>query len=349
MTDSLDSAFMRLALEQAKLAWGLTAPNPMVGAVVVRDGQVVGKGYHHGAGQPHSEPNALRDAGEAASGATLYVTLEPCCTFGRTPPCTEAIKAAGIRRVVIGCLDPNPKHAGRGVGILREAGIMVDTGACEDECLALNRGFFTWITEKRPYVLLKMAMTLDGKIATASGDSKWVTGPEARAEVQRMRRWADAIMVGGETVRQDNPSLLVRSPENWPKQPQRLVWTSRDIPEDSAMLHDGGPFPRRVKPVTAQEWRALLAELAEDDVMVLMLEGGGELAAAALQAGIVDEVAFFVAPKLLCGRGSRPVVGGRDPLALGEALELADMAVTMTGKDMLVTGRIARGDAAQDK
>ena len=335
-----DALNMDEALRLAKQAWGLTSPNPMVGAVVVKDNLVVGRGYHHGAGLPHAEPNALAEAGERAKGATLYVTLEPCCTHGRTPPCTEAIKAAGISHVVIGCLDPNPKHAGRGIEILREAGIEVEYGVCQDECLKLNRAFFKWITEKRPYVILKMAMTLDGKIATASGDSKWVTGHDARDFVQVLRRWADAVMVGGETVRLDNPSLLVRNPENWPKQPQRLVWTSRELPTNAQMLHDGGPTPRTVKPVSAEEWRQLLLELGSQDCSMLLLKGGGELAGSALQAGVVDEVAFFVAPKILCGRGSRPVVGGENPLKLSDALQLKDMRTEMIGDDLLITATL---------
>ncbi len=335
-----DALQMKEALRLAKLAWGLTSPNPMVGAVVIKDNIVVGRGYHHGAGLPHAEPNALAEAGEKAKGGTLYVTLEPCCTYGRTPPCTEAIKAAGIQRVVIGCLDPNPKHAGRGVEILREAGIEVEYGICEDECRSLNRAFFKWITAKRPYVILKMAMTLDGKIATASGDSKWVTGPDAREYVQVLRRWADAVMVGGETVRLDDPSLLVRNPEDWPKQPQRLVWTSRELPENAQMLHDGGPTPRTVKPVSAEEWQRFLLELGSEGCTMLLLEGGGELAGSALEAGVVDELLFFVAPKLLCGRGSRPVVGGENPLKLADALNLKNMNAEMIGDDLLITATL---------
>ncbi|MBP5638879.1 MAG: bifunctional diaminohydroxyphosphoribosylaminopyrimidine deaminase/5-amino-6-(5-phosphoribosylamino)uracil reductase RibD [Victivallales bacterium] len=270
------------------------------------------------------------------------MTLEPCCTFGRTPPCTEAVKSAGIHRVVVGCLDPNPKHAGRGVDILRQAGIEVQTGVREEECRELNRAFFKWITAHMPYVVLKMAMTLDGRIATEQGDSKWVTGPEARERVQFLRRWADAVMVGGETARLDNPSLLVRSPKKWPKQPMRLVWTARELPENAQMLHDGGPTPRLVKPQTDDEWRRFLLELGSQNVMVLLLEGGGELAGAALQAGIVDEVAFFVAPKILCGRDSRPVVGGENPKKLSEALELKDMRTEMVGGDLLVTAKVWR-------
>jgi len=166
---------MHRALALAKRAWGQTSPNPMVGAVVVRDGREIGAGYHHRAGEPHAEVNALRDAGAAARSADVYVTLEPCCTHGRTPPCTEALIDAGVRRVVIGCLDPNPAHSGRAVGVLEKAGIQVEAGVQERPCQVLNEAFFHWIQTGRPFVLLKMAMTLDGKIATAGGDSKWVT------------------------------------------------------------------------------------------------------------------------------------------------------------------------------
>lgn len=338
---SRDESHMREALELARRAWGMTSPNPMVGAVVVApDGRVVGRGWHHGPGLPHAEPNALRDAGEHTAGATLYVTLEPCCTYGRTPPCTEAIIRAGIARVVIGCLDPNPKHAGRALDILRTANIAVECGLLEEHCRELNRSFCHWITTGRPYVLLKMAMTLDGRIATQSGDSQWITGPLARAEVQRLRRWADAVMVGGETVRCDNPSLLVREPADWPRQPQRLVWTSRPLPETAACCHDRGAVPRCLKPVSTSDWRACLQQLGAAGITALLLEGGGELAGNALQAGIVNEIAFFIAPKILGGRGSRPVVAGDNPLRLAEALELHDVSTRLVGPDLLYTAKL---------
>lgn len=336
-----DERHMALALDLASRAWGMTSPNPMVGAVVAApDGTIVGRGYHHGPGLPHAEPNALRDAAGHTQGATLYVTLEPCCTYGRTPPCTQAILNAGIARVVVGCLDPNPRHAGRGIDLLRQAGVTVDCGVLERPCRDLNRAFFHWITTGRPYVLLKMAMTLDGRIATRTGDSQWITGPEARAHVQRLRQAADAIMVGGETARLDRPSLLVRKPHDWPRQPQRLVWTSRPIPPDAPMLHDGGPRPRRAKPVSAPEWRAFLNQLGADGIMTLLLEGGGELAGVALRAHAVDEVAFFIAPKLLTGRDSRPVVGGDSPLTLAEALDLHDVELRPFGPDILYSAKL---------
>lgn len=320
-----DELFMRIALDLAQQAWGMTAPNPMVGAVVVRDGDIVGRGYHHRAGEPHAEPNALDDAGEAARGSTLYVTLEPCSTQGRTPPCTERILRSGIARVVYASQDANPAHRGAAEGILRAAGIEVAHGILARECDRLNEDFFWYITRKRPFVTLKMAATLDGRIATASGASQWITGAKARSDVQKLRRRAGAILVGGTTVELDNPSLTVREPADWPRQPQRLVWTSRPLPPTCKLCTDGGNAPRTAKPVSTEEWLAFLARLGTEGVMNLLLEGGGELAAAALQARIVNKIVFYYAPKILCGRGSRPLVGGMDPSSLSEALEVEDV------------------------
>ncbi|MBT3380619.1 MAG: bifunctional diaminohydroxyphosphoribosylaminopyrimidine deaminase/5-amino-6-(5-phosphoribosylamino)uracil reductase RibD [Lentisphaerae bacterium] len=332
---------MRRALSLAKRAWGRTSPNPMVGSVVVQKDREVGAGYHHQAGQPHAEVNALRDAGSAARDADVFVTLEPCCTHGRTPPCTEALIEAGARRVVIGCLDPNPAHAGRAVTILQEAGIEVVSGVQEQSCQELNEAFFHWIQTGRPFVLLKMAMTLDGKIATAGGDSKWVTGPKARAHVQRLRRWADAIMVGGETVRVDNPSLTVRTPEDWPCQPRKLVWSRRiDFDRRLNVWADPANPPRFAAPDGSESWQDFLAELGTQGVTALLIEGGGELASACLRAGFVDKVAFFIAPKILGGRGSRPVVAGPNPDALMDAFGVDQLKVRHVGPDILLTGYV---------
>ena len=339
-----DEKYMGLALSLARRAYGMTSPNPMVGAVVVKNGVVIGKGYHHQAGQPHAEPMAIADAekrhhGELR-GSTLYVTLEPCTTYGRTPPCSEKIIASGIKRVVIGAMDANPKHAGAAVSILQGHGIQVDCNVLEEKCRALNESFFWWITKKRPFVLLKMAMTLDGKIATQNGDAKWVSCAASRQLVQKMRRWADAVMVGGNTARLDNPSLLVRSPANWKHQPRRLVWTSKPLPAECAMLTDGGTAPELVKPIGRSQWLAFLDKLGAEDVTALLLEGGGELAAAALQAGIVNKVAFFIAPKLLCGRDSKAVVAGENPALMSEALKLDNVKVQKIGEDLLLTADV---------
>ncbi len=339
MSSDCDARWMRRAAELARQAWGLTSPNPLVGAVLLRDGEVVGEGYHHRAGQPHAEIEALRAAGDRARGATLYVTLEPCSTTGRTPPCTEAICAAGIARVVIGMIDPNPAHAGRGVDLLRAAGIEVETGVETELCAGLNRAFCCWITTGKPWVLLKMAMTLDGKIATASGESKWITGPAARSRVQELRRWCDAIMVSAETVRQDRPGLVVREPADWPRQPRKIVACRRTRPEEIARFFPGEEV-RCVTLTDADSWERFLHELGREQVTALLLEGGGELAAAALQHGAVDEVEFHLAPKLLCGRHSRPVTGGEDPDSLAEALQLEQLQIRRYGADLAISGLI---------
>ncbi len=333
-----DRRWMRRALAQARRGWGRTSPNPMVGAVVVRDGRLVGEGFHHAAGTPHAEVHALAAAGAQAAGSTLYVTLEPCSTHGRTPPCTEAIRRAGVRRVVVGCVDANPHHAGRGFADLAAAGIEVTCGVLEEACRDLNESFFWWIRERRPFVLLKMAMTLDGRIATAGGESQWITGPAARRRVQRLRQGSDAIMVGGATARADHPSLTVRQPRDWPRQPRRCVWTSRPAPDGLAPGAGDAAPTILAKPATPAEWLDFLGRLGREDITALLIEGGGELAAAALRAGIVNKVAFFVAPKILGGRGSRPVVGGPDPDRLAEAMALERLHAERVGDDLLITG-----------
>ncbi len=341
-----DEKFMHRALELAGEAWGLTTPNPMVGAVIVRDGRIIGEGFHRRCGMPHAEVEAMLDAArrrEDIHGATIYVTLEPCSTFGRTPPCTKGIIDAGLARVVIGTLDPNPAHAGRGVDVLQQAGIEVTSGVAEPECRRINAPFFKWITTRKPFVILKMAMTLDGKIATASGSSQWITGEAARAGVQKLRRLADGIMVGGETVRMDKPRLNVRIPENWEKQPRRFVATEKMTADELALLMPGKTAPECVTVGGAGEWDALLTRLGEEEIVTLLIEGGGELAASALNAGIVDFVEFHIAPKILGGRRSRPVVGGADPESLAEAMELDEVKVEFLGRDIAVSGFCRKG------
>ena len=338
--DSTDRLFMQEALGLARMGWGLTSPNPMVGAVVVRDGVIIGRGYHFKAGEAHAEVNAFADVarhGFDAKGATLYVTLEPCCTTGRTPPCTDAILASGVKRVVIGSSDPNPHHAGRGIELLRAAGIEVTVGVEQSACSELNRPFFKWIATGKPFVILKMAMTLDGKIATASGESKWITGPEARRRVQALRRLSDAIMVGGETVRQDRPQLTVREPDSWPRQPLRIIASrSMDDEEVAFFFPDGNA--ERVELETNEEWHSLMVRLGARNITCLLIEGGGELAAAAIDAGVVDTVEFHIAPKLLGGRDSRPVLGGNNPESLEFARKLHNVKVTHYGEDIAISG-----------
>ena len=333
--------FMHMALDEARCGWGLTNPNPMVGAVVVRAGEVIGRGFHHGAGLPHAEIEALADvrrAGGDPKGAELYVTLEPCSSTGRTGPCTEAILSAGIRKVYVGVVDPNPRHAGRGIDQLRERGVEVELGILECECAKLNYSFFKWIVTGKPFVTLKLATTLDGRIATASGDSKWVTGETARSRVQRLRQLADAVMVGGETLRRDAPRLTVREPENWTRQPLRIVATRETglvarLPE---LYPDG-----RIEAVDlpdAAAWDRFLLDLGRRGMINLLIEGGGELAASALAAYAVDRAEFHIAPKILGGRDSRPAVGGASPELMALARELRDVEVERLGDDVMISG-----------
>ena len=343
MTERNDASWMEMALEQAQLGRGLCSPNPMVGAVIVdRAGRCIGRGYHRKAGEGHAEVNALAsvapDDRPALKGATIYVTLEPCSTWGRTPPCCDAIIASGISRVVVGCLDDNPKHAGAAVERLRSAGVQVTTGVLEPACRRLDEHFFWWITRRRPWVVLKMAMSLDGRIALPDGTSKWITGPAARGRVQELRQLAGMVMVGGRTALADDPSLTVREPAQWPRQPVAAIWSSREMPAKLSLYRQTGREVITVHPNTTEQWLEFLREWGARDVTMLLLEGGGELAANALACGIVNRVDFFIAPKLIGGRDAVPVVGGEAPPALDQALRLDGVRTEMLGEDLLYTG-----------
>lgn len=358
---------MRRALELAGRARGLTSPNPMVGAVVVRDGEVVGEGFHEAAGRPHAEIEALRVAGERARGATLYVTLEPCAHWGRTPPCAPAVVDAGIRRVVVALEDPHPLVAGRGLEILRQAGLEVTVGMLADEAATQNRVFLTAVREGRPHVTLKAAMTLDGKIADLYGESRWITGEEARLEGHRLRAEADAIVVGLTTVLRDDPQLTVRLPTPWPREPYRVVLDAEArTPTNARLIAAGTPAraliavgagapAERVTRLTEAgatvlllptrggrvEPAALLAALYAREVRAVLLEGGGEVHGTFVDAGLVDRVAIFVAPRLLGGREATPVVAGVGR-ALKEALPLIGWSVRPLGADLLIEADVAR-------
>ena len=363
MTDP--DAMMRLALAEASKGLGHTAPNPPVGAVVVREGAVLGRGYHARAGAPHAEPMALADAGAAARGADLYVTLEPCCTHGRTPPCTEAILKAGIGRVFVGCTDPNPRHAGRAYAILREAGIEVVEDVLQEACAELVRAFSFAVTHKRPYVSLKFGTSLDGRIADADGVSRWITGAACRERVQALRRQVDAVLVGTETVIQDNPSLMPCPPEGrapWRLIPDRLgrlpldlkVFTDenarrtlcifgRDVPEHhrKALTSRGvqwveGPCGGRGDG-SGFDWTAVLHDLCGRGIHHILCEGGGRLAAALWDAGLVNEVFWGQAPMLL-GASGRPVIA-RD-WALASAPRLRRISLETLGEDVWMRFRV---------
>lgn len=327
---------MQRALVLARLGEGLTRPNPPVGAVLVQNGRIISEGFHKKAGGPHAEVNCLKPVSGNLESAILYVTLEPCSTYGRTPPCTDLILARGIRHVVIGAKDPNPAHAGRGIRILRRAGVEVITGICRAEAEALIAPFAKRILTGMPYVTLKLAATLDGKIADASGKSKWITGPQARAKVQELRRSADAIMVGAGTVRADNPSLLPRPAKG--RVPWRVIIGS-DISKTSKVLTDEAADRTLVMNGSLKK---ILRELGELGVMHVLCEGGGELAGALVRAGLVDEFALFVAPSLLGGDGI-PMFGKKGwPLIKMPLLNF--QALEKCGKDVFIRALPVKGE-----
>lgn len=372
---------MALAWQLAKRGDAATSPNPMVGALLVKGGAVIGRGWHRRAGWPHAEIEALNDAqrrGHQPRGATLYVTLEPCSTHGRTPPCTDAIIAAGVKRVVVGATDPNPRHAGKGFSILRRAEIEVTHGILLDACAALNQAFNHWIVRRTPLVTVKAAMTLDGKIATASGESKWITGEPARAHGMKLRQASDAILVGINTILADNPSLTFRkrkaeSGKRETKQRRRIVLDSlARTPLDSKVVSDefaalttivvGNRAPKNrvaalakcvnvliapaAKPLSrithhaSLDLRWLLKKLGAENVTSLLVEGGGEVNASFLLGGLAQRVAFFYAPKILGGRAARKAVAGDGALRLSDAIQLRDLKWRKLGADLLLTARV---------
>ena len=330
--------FMQRALALAKRGEGLTRPNPPVGAVLVQNGKIIAEGFHKKAGLDHAERaclKSLKSKAQSLKSATLYVTLEPCSTFGRTPPCIDLILERGIRRVVIGAKDPNPAHAGRGIRILRRAGVEVITGVCRAGAEALIAPFAKRILTGMPYVTLKLAATIDGQIADASGKSKWITGPQARAKVQELRRSADAIIVGAGTVRADNPSLLPRPAKG--RTPWRVIVGST-LQENAKVLTDEAA-ERTV--VMNGPLKKILSELGKQGVMHVLCEGGGELAGSLVRAGLVDEFALFVAPAMLGGDGI-PMFGQKGwPLTKMPLLSF--QTLEKLGKDVFIQALPVRG------
>lgn len=357
---------MRLALRLAKKGMGRTSPNPLVGAVVVKGKTIVGRGYHHRAGEPHAEVLALRQAGRKGRGATLYLNLEPCAHFGRTPPCTHAILASSIRRVVAGMKDPNPVVSGRGIRQLRRGGVTVDVGILREECRELNGPFSKFITTGKPFVTLKAAISLDGKVATRSGDSRWVSSQASRNYVHRLRQAMDAVMVGIGTVLKDDPLLTVRLPgEKKPHQPLRVVVDSRlRIPLHSQLVRTARLYPTLIATTRAasssrRKWlaqanvevlilendaqghvslKALMKELARRGVVSVLLEGGSTLTASAVREEVVDRLLFFLAPKIIGGERAPGVVGGEGILRLKDAKPVKILKVRRIGPDFLIEG-----------
>lgn len=323
---------MRRAIELARRGEGLTRPNPPVGAVLVRDDEVIAEGWHRKAGEDHAERDCLKSIGANLKSATLYVTLEPCSTHGRTPPCTDLILEKGVGRVVVSVKDLNPKHAGRGLELLRDAGVAVVFGVCEAEGRELIAPFEKFITTGMPFVTLKLASTLDGKIADRKGDSKWITGDAARERVQEMRRRADAIMVGAGTVRADDPSLLPRPAEG--RKPWRVVMGD-NVPRTCKLLTDEASEQTLFY---NGNLAAALRDLAENhDVMHVLCEGGGTLAGRLVEEGLVDEFAFFVAPKLM-GADGLPNFAKTGGL-MADVTNLIFTSVEQLGEDVLMKAK----------
>lgn len=331
-----DSSWMELALQEAGQGLGKTSPNPPVGAILVRDGLLLGRGWHRKAGEPHAEVEAIRAAGGTAPGATIFVTLEPCSTTGRTPPCVEAILKAGVSRVVFGTVDPNPAHAGKGLELLRKAGVAVAGPVLEEEAKDLIRFFRRWVLTGTPYVIAKTGMTLDGRITPADGPG-WITGEEAREDVQRLRSEVDAILVGGETLRVDNPHLTLRGAHAAGRaQPLRVIVTrSGDLPAEARVFTDEHRDRTRVFHVEHLE--EVLASLGRSGVCSVLLECGGRLMGEAFRRDLVDEVCFYVAPKI--GGGSRRAVESD-----GFEVALQSMKVRRFGADLCIIAKTKRND-----
>ena len=331
---------MDIALHLARKGAGKVNPNPLVGAVIVNDGKIIGKGYHESYGKAHAEINAFKDAEtELIEGSTMYVTLEPCSHYGKTPPCVDQIIENRIKRVVIGMVDPNPLVSGKGVKKLQEAGIDVTVGILEDKCKKLNEVFIKYITKKKPFVVLKTAMSLDGKISTTSGESKWITDKEARENVHILRNELTAIMIGIDTVIIDNPELTCRIPNG--RNPIRIVVDSNlRIPYDSKILQTAKKF-KTIIATTEKARKEKIHKLKDLGIIdSILLEGGSTLNYSALESGIVDKILVYIAPKIIGGMKSKTPVGGSGISHLKDAFKVRELSTSIIGKDILLQGYI---------
>jgi len=363
-----DQHYMQMALDLAIKGEGFTSPNPLVGAVLVKDDKVVGSGYHQVVGGPHAEVNAINAAGDLAAGATLYVTLEPCNHTGRTPPCTQKILASGIRRVVVAMPDPNENVAGGGAQYLEKHGVAVETGVCEKQAQKQNEAFIKYIRSGQPFVIAKCAATLDGRIATRTGDSKWVTGQAARHYVHCLRHAVDAIMVGIGTVKMDNPSLTTRLNDRQGRDPIRIVLDTRlsidpgakvlqlSSAADTIVVTGQGAADDkrtaieksgvRVIETALKDHRIdlpiLMEQLAALEICSLLIEGGSRVLASAFKAAIVDKVLFFYAPKILGGDDGVPICSGPGAERMSQSLALRDIAVRRFDDDVLIEGYVEK-------
>lgn len=360
-----DRHYMEQAIALARKGSGFTSPNPCVGAVVVNDGQVVGQGWHKGPGLAHAEVNAIDDAGPKSAGATIYVTLEPCNHFGKTPPCTHKILEAGIKRVVIGCNDPNPYVDGGGIQFLRDHGVDVQTGVLEEHCRALIEAFIWYVqNDKKPFVILKCAATLDGRIATSTGDSKWITNALSRQYVHQIRHDVDGILIGSGTLHADNPSLTARRDGQVSKDPARIILDSNLTidpraavliqksdaptilvtgegvsPEKISRLEEKGATVIQVSRKNGRlELNELMIKLGKLGIQSLLIEGGSRVIDSALKAGIVNKVLFFMAPKILGGDDGIPVCRGVGPKLMKDAFNLSRISIRQFEDDVLIQG-----------
>lgn len=355
-----DQDYMNLAINVAKAGVGQTTPNPVVGAVIVNDGRVVGIGAHLKAGEPHAEVHAIRMAGEKAQNATAYVTLEPCSHHGKTPPCADLLITSKVKRVVVATTDPNPLVAGKGIAKLKAAGIEVEVGVCKEQADALNAVFFHYLDKKRPYVTLKSATTLDGKIATVTGESKWITGEAARQDVHLYRSIHDAILVGVNTVLMDNPSLTTRLPNGTGKNPIRVILDSKlRTPLDSQIVNDGkaetwiivsnqvnqekmNEFSEKkgVRIIQLQEPNlsisTMLTRLGEEGISSIFVEGGAEVNGSFLKEKAINQVIVYLAPKLFGGKQAPTAIGGSGIESIDDSLQLTIKSVEQLGEDVKI-------------
>lgn len=369
--NSADTKLMQHALNLARRGLGRTSPNPVVGAVVVKDGAIVGEGWHQRAGELHAEPLALNAAGSLAQEATIYVSLEPCCHTGRTGPCTDAIIQAGIKRVVYACGDCDDRCNGQGAAALIEAGIQVTAGVLEADALRLNEPYFKHKRTGHPWVTLKMACSMDGKTATSTGDSRWISCEQSRLQVHQMRNEHDAIMVGIGTVLTDDPQLTTRLPqEQESRNAQRIIIdtlartpvTANVLSQDnnakciivvtkvaplariSALHHAGAEVIMVQGSATEVDLQSLMTELGQRNIMSILLEGGPTLAAGAISAGIVDRMVLYIAPRLISGETARPVLGGRGIEQMTEATGVTYESFSLVGDDLRIEARLCSQD-----
>lgn len=364
-----DTYWMNQALNLAEQGRPWTSPNPLVGAVIVKNNRLISTGYHSRFGAPHAEAEAIKKAGGRCAGATLYVTLEPCSTFGKTPPCTELLKRSNIKRLVVGALDPNPVHAGRGISFLKKNKIRIITGILEKQVLHQNESFVKWVTRKMPFVILKMAQSLDGKIASRTGSSRWISGREAREWVHDLRSQVDAILIGKNTLLQDNPRLTVRQSKSVHKSKIKFPWRivldpKAEVQTSARIFRQKGPIllvcldsyikqavkkfhSRQVTllPMKSKKGRFDLLELLQFlgsiGIASVLVEGGGELAASLIEQKLADKIAWIVAPKMVGGRDAKTSVEGIGVRNLSDAPELTSVHMKQLGNDFLIEGYLA--------